>query len=124
MPAAIDPAIRKQVINQWLSGDSRDRIAADNGIGAGTVSNIIDDFKKGVQDFDFSSVRELAIHCKKEGVDLRDLPSALRIKNHVTQFGADEEQIEAFVVNLANYPNPSKLIEAAAEISESGIPLE
>jgi hypothetical protein len=30
----------------------------------------------GVQDSDFSSVRELAIHCKKEGVDLRDLPSA------------------------------------------------
>jgi hypothetical protein len=48
MPAAIDPVIKKQVINQWLSGGSRDRIAADNGIGAGTVSNIIDEWKKGV----------------------------------------------------------------------------
>ena len=35
MPAAIDSQVKKQVINQWLSGDSRDRIAADNGIGAG-----------------------------------------------------------------------------------------
>ena len=46
MPAAIDPVIKKQVVNQWLSGDSRDRIAADIGIGAGTVSNIIDECKK------------------------------------------------------------------------------
>jgi len=46
MPAAIDPVIKKQVVNQWLSGDNRDRIAADNGIGTGTVSNIIDDWKK------------------------------------------------------------------------------
>jgi hypothetical protein len=33
MPAAIDPVIKKQVVKQWLSGDSRDRIAADNDIG-------------------------------------------------------------------------------------------
>ena len=48
MPAAIDQAIKKQVIAQYLQGVSRDRIAVDNDIGAGTVSNIIDDFKKGV----------------------------------------------------------------------------
>jgi len=32
------PSIRRQVIKQWLNGDSRDRIAKDNNIGAGTVS--------------------------------------------------------------------------------------
>jgi hypothetical protein len=46
MPAAIDPVIKNQVVNQWLSGDSRDRIAADIRICAGTVSNIIDEWKK------------------------------------------------------------------------------
>ena len=46
MPAAIDPLIKKQVITQYLQGVSRDRIAADNGIGACTVSNIIDEWKK------------------------------------------------------------------------------
>ena len=49
MSTAIDPVIKKQVVKQWLSGDSRDRIAADKGIGAGTVSNIIDEWKKRVQ---------------------------------------------------------------------------
>jgi hypothetical protein len=62
MPAAIDPVIKKQVIGQYLEGVSRDRIAADNDIGNGT-SNIIDEWKKGVQDSDYESVRELAIHC-------------------------------------------------------------
>jgi hypothetical protein len=33
MPAAIDPVIKKQVVNQWLSGENKDRIADDNGIG-------------------------------------------------------------------------------------------
>jgi hypothetical protein len=119
MPAAIDPIIKQRVIAQYLQGVSRDTIAADNGIGTGTVSNIIDDFKKGVQDSDFSSVRELAIHCKKEGVDLRELASSLRIKNHynrLTQLGKNvsEEQVEAYIANLASSPDPAKLIEAAA----------
>ena len=47
MPTAVDPVIKKQVIVQYLHGVSRDRIAADNGVGTGTVSNIIDELKKG-----------------------------------------------------------------------------
>jgi hypothetical protein len=43
MRAAIDTQVKKQVIKEWLSGDSRDRIAVDNDIGAGTVSNIINE---------------------------------------------------------------------------------
>ena len=70
MPAAIDSQVKKQVINQWLSGDSRDRIAADNEIGAGTVSNIINEWKKGVEDSDYDSLRELAVYSKKQGFGL------------------------------------------------------
>jgi len=50
MPAAIDPIIKQRVIAQYLQGVSRDTIAADNGIGAGTASNFIDEWKKGIQD--------------------------------------------------------------------------
>jgi hypothetical protein len=45
MPAAINDQIRKQVIQQWISGDSRDKIAIDNNIGEGTVSGIVNDWK-------------------------------------------------------------------------------
>ena len=72
MPASIDPVIKRQVIAQYLNGFSRDKFAADNGVGTGTVSNILDEWKRGVQDSDYGYVRDLAVHCKKEGIK-RDL---------------------------------------------------
>ena len=125
MPAAIDPVIKKQVIVQYLQGVSRDRIAADNGVGTGTVSNIIDEWKRGVQDSDYETVRELAIHCKKEGVNLGDFMSALRIKNHIQQTGADEEQVEQFIIRCVNSQDPRKIIEAVEKIGgHIDVPLE
>jgi hypothetical protein len=128
MPAAIDQAIKKQVIAQYLQGVSRDTIAADNGIGSGTVSNIIDEWKKGVEDSDYESIRELSVFCKKQEVTLNALASCIRLNNYIQSLGANanESTLESFIANLANYPDrdPAKLIEAAAQISESGIPLE
>jgi hypothetical protein len=89
MPAAIDTQVKKQVINQWLAGDSRDRIAADNDIGAGTVSNIINEWKKGVEDSDYDSVRELAVYSRKEGFRLSHIASSIRISNYIKKLGAN-----------------------------------
>jgi hypothetical protein len=128
MPAAIDPVIRKQVVKQWLSGDSRDRIAAYNGIGAGTVSNIIDEWKKRVEDSEYESIRELSVFCKRQGISLNTLVSCIRLNNYIQSLGANanESALESLIANLANYHDrdPAKLIEAAAQISESGVPLE
>jgi hypothetical protein len=127
MPAAIDPIIKQRVIAQYLQGVSRDTIAADNGIGTGTVSNIIDEWKKGVQNSDYESIRELSVFCKKQGVTLNTLASCIRLNNYLS-LGANvnESTLESLITNLANYPDrdPAKLIEAAAQISESGIPFE
>jgi hypothetical protein len=128
MPAAIDPITKQRVIAQYLQGVSRDRIAADNGIGAGTVSNIIDEWKKNVQDSDYESIRELSVFCKKQGMTLNTLASCIRLNNYIQSLGANanESTLESLIANLANYSdcNPAKLMEAAAQISESDIPLE
>ncbi|MGC2570460.1 MAG: hypothetical protein WA364_03035 [Candidatus Nitrosopolaris sp.] len=116
------------MIAQYLQRVSRDTIAADNGIGTGTVSNIIDDFKKGVQDSDYESIRELSVFCKKQGITLNALASCMRLNNYIQSLGANanESTLESLIANMANYPNrdPAKLIEAAAQISESDMPLE
>jgi hypothetical protein len=52
---------------------SESRIAEGNAVGTGTVSNILDEWKRAVQGSDYESVREWAIHCKKEGINLADL---------------------------------------------------
>jgi hypothetical protein len=128
MPAAIDPIIKQRVIAQYLQGVSRDTIAADNGIGAGTVSNIIDEWKKSVQDSDYESIRKLSVFCKKQGITLNALTSCIRLNNYIQSLGANanESALESMIANLANYPDrdPAKLIDAAAQISESDIPLE
>ena len=124
MPAAIDPMIKKQVIAQYLQGVGRDRIAADNGVGTGTVSNIIEEWKKGVHGSDYESVRELAIHCKKEGVSLEDLMFILRLKNRIKKLGVDEERVEQFITRCANSQDPQKIIDVVYKIGHIDVPLE
>ena len=99
MPAAIDAQVKKQVVNQWLAGESPDRIAADNGIGAGTVTNIINEWKKGVEDSDYDSVRELAVYSKKEGFGLSQFASSTWLSNYVQKLGTSQDQIESFIGN-------------------------
>ena len=117
MPSSIDPLIKKEVINQWLAGDSRDRIAADNNIGAGTVSNIINEWKKGIEDSDYDSLRELAVYSKKEGFDLSRVATSIRLNNYIQKLGANQDQIESFIANLAHSPEPEKLIDVSNQVA-------
>ena len=70
MPTPIQEVIRRRVIEQWLSGESRDKIASDLQIGAGTVSGIVSDFKKNLQGSDLDSVRQFVVDIKKQGFTL------------------------------------------------------
>src|SRR5215471_11416595 len=119
MPAAIDPIIKQRVIAQYLQGVSRDAIAADNGIGTGTVSNIIDEWKKGVQDSDYESIRELWVFCKKQGITLNALASCMRLNNYLQSLGANakESTLESLIANLANYPPSRCFSKARIQIS-------
>jgi hypothetical protein len=70
MPAPVDEQIKRKVIQQWISGDSRAKIATDNNIGEGTVSSIVIDFKVGLDNSEFDSARELAVMARKQGLNL------------------------------------------------------
>ena len=60
--------IKQQVIKQWLQITSRDQIAKNNDIGAGTVRPIIKDAKqKDIPDIDL--LREVALLLKNEDLD-------------------------------------------------------
>jgi hypothetical protein len=52
MGAKTPLSIRKEIISRWLKGHSRDQIAKEVDIGAGTVSSIIKEYKQNDQDFD------------------------------------------------------------------------
>ena len=98
MPAKIPKPIREQVIKQWLQGMSRDEIAKDNDIGAGTVSAIIKDAKQDIADIDL--LREVAILLKKEELDLDVFGSSIRLKKKMDEMGINEDQIETLIENV------------------------
>ena len=91
MPAAINDQIRKQVVQQWVGGNTREKIAIDNDIGEGTVSSIVNEWKREVEDSEYESVRELAVQSKKQGIVLSDLASRFRLYNIIKKSGANEE---------------------------------
>jgi hypothetical protein len=55
MPPAIDRSIKGKVIQEWLAGYSRYKIAIDNNVGEGTVSGIVSGFKVGLDTAEFDS---------------------------------------------------------------------
>jgi len=68
MPPSIDNSVKTDVIKPWLDGDTRDKIADGNQIGASTVSGIINEWKKGIDVLEYDSFRELSVSCKKQGI--------------------------------------------------------
>lgn len=121
MPAAIERETRKQVIRQWLSGDTRAKISADNSIGAGTVTNVVNDWKVGLDYSEYESVRELATYFKKQDLSLYELANRTRLCDYIKKLGADEEQIESFILNFLNRANslpPEKILEITNQLFE------
>jgi chromosome segregation ATPase len=97
MPAKIPKSIREQVLKQWLQGMSRDQIAKDNDVGAGTVSSIIKDAKQEIPDIDL--LRQGALVLKKNDLDLSVFAASIRIKNKLDGMGVNEDQIDSLIDN-------------------------
>jgi hypothetical protein len=90
MGAKIPETIRKDILKQWLTGLSRDQIARQNEIGAGTVSTILNeckqDRKKNSNDeTEFDLLRELAVILKKEGISVNLFASSVRLQRALSR---------------------------------------
>jgi uncharacterized protein (UPF0335 family) len=119
MPAPINEIVKRRVIQMWLAGEAREKIIADNDIGAGTVSIVVDEYKVGLDNFDLDSFRELTLESKKRGLTSSDLASFFRLYNFFRSSGAKENEIESFITNInSGYIHPGKAIELINQIYE------
>jgi hypothetical protein len=59
----------------------------------------------------------LAVFSKKEGMTLSDVASHVRSNNYFKKLGANQDQIETFIADLVNSPEPEKLIEVANQVA-------
>jgi hypothetical protein len=119
MPAPINEIVKRRVIQQWLAGEAREKIIADNDIGTGTVSIIVDEYKSGLDNFELDSFRELTLEAKKRGLSSSDLASFFRLYNFFRGSGAKENEIESFITNInSGYIPPGKAIDLINQIYE------
>jgi hypothetical protein len=117
MPAPIDEVVKRRVVQQWLAGETREKITADNSIGAGTISIIVEEYKAGLDNFNLDSFRELTLEAKKRGMTPNDLASFFRLYNFFKNSGAKENEIESFITNInSGYIPPDKAIELVNQI--------
>jgi len=106
MGSKIPKPIKLEVIRKWLEGKSRNKIAKEVGIGAGTVSGIIQEFRQNDPEFDL--LREVAVKLKNQGINIESFASLVRLRermlnqiegiDHLDQ--AADEKIESLIVNL------------------------
>ncbi|MGA9169328.1 MAG: hypothetical protein WBZ20_04190 [Nitrososphaeraceae archaeon] len=106
MGTKIPKPIKLEVIRKWLEGKSRNKIAKEVGIGAGTVSGIIQEFRQNDPEFDL--LREVAVKLKNQGINIESFGSLVRLRermlnqiegiDHLDQ--AADEKIESLIVNL------------------------
>jgi hypothetical protein len=79
MRANIPRPIRVDVIRKWLRGKSRDQIAKEEGIGAGTVSSIIKECRQH-NDPEFDLLRQVAADLKSQGYSVESFAPLIRLR--------------------------------------------
>ena len=78
MGGNIPRPIKVEVNRKWLQGKSRDQIAKEVGIGAGTVSSIINECTQN--DSEFDRMRQVAVKMKNEGYTVESFACLVRIR--------------------------------------------
>jgi hypothetical protein len=127
MPPLTDERTRRNVIRGWILGFPRDTIAAENNIGAGTVSSIIANYKVGLEELDFDSIRQLAVEARQQSWNFADLASHARLYNFFRNSGAAD--IESFIDNINSRDvSPEKAVQYVNQLynvsREQSIPLD
>ena len=97
----IPKVVREKVITEWLQGFTRDKIAENNDIGDGTVTEIINDYREN--DSDIDKQREFVVALMRKGIDLNLFASSIRLNRFTERLGIEEEQLESFLVNVQEH---------------------
>jgi hypothetical protein len=68
MPSKLPDNIKSLAIQQWLKGEQRDTIAANNGLSAGAVTNTVSEWRQALGFSAADDLRDLAVTLKKIGI--------------------------------------------------------
>jgi hypothetical protein len=94
--------IKSDIIDAWMMGKTRDKIASEFTISTGSVSNIIEQWQNRIGVFDANNLRELGLALKKAAISPVQCVDGLRITNITNQLGIDKDHLFDFLKKLYN----------------------
>jgi hypothetical protein len=104
--------IKSRVIDAWMMGKTRDKIASEFNISTGSVSNIIEQWQNSIGVFDANNLRKLGLALKNTEISPIQCANGLRITNIINQLGIDEYHLFDFLKKLYNECKEQRLLPA------------
>ena len=122
----ISDDLKSAALRYYLQGLSRNEIAKACGLGEGTVSNIVDEWKQGLSYPDVESMRDLAVNLKKLRINAAQCAEGYRTSMLMRKAGVEENDFETFMSEVYDYYQrngltPDKIaptLEALADFSK------
>jgi predicted nucleic acid-binding Zn-ribbon protein len=102
LPTKLPENVKSAVIQQWLQGSARDLIAVDTGLSAGAVTNIINQWRRGLSYPLADDLRELAVTFKKIGITATQCALGFRLATIMIKCGVNELEFEYFISDIYN----------------------
>ena len=102
MPAKLPDNVKSLVIQQWLKGEQRDKIAANNGLSAGAVTNIVNNWRQYLGFAAADELRDLAVTLNKIGITPAHCAVGFRVAMIMNRLGVKEDSFESFMLDVYN----------------------
>jgi hypothetical protein len=102
LPTKLPENTKSAVIQQWLQGSARDLIAVVTGLSAGAVTNIINQWRRGLSYPLADDLRELAVTFKKIGITATQCALGFRLATIMIKLGVNEQEFEYFISQIYN----------------------
>jgi hypothetical protein len=102
MPSKLPDSYKSLVIQEWLNGEQRDKIAADNGLSAGSVTNIVNEWRTALGFPTADALRELAVTLRRVGINAAQCALGFRVATLMLRIGVKEESFDSFISDVYN----------------------
>jgi hypothetical protein len=100
MQGKISDNVKSLVIQKYLAGESRDDIARECGLAAGTVSGIIAEWKINIGQYIAEDLRDLGTSLKKSRITPGQCATGARLAKTLEKLEVNEDNLRAFISNL------------------------
>jgi hypothetical protein len=92
--------MKSLVIQQWLAGVPPDEIAYNNSLSAGAVTNIVNEWRRGLGLYIADELRELATTLRKLGITPAQCALGSRTAMIMINLGVKENSFEEFILDV------------------------